>query len=47
VSRFDSELRLCLGELLGERPPEPEHDALRFFGQWLAERNLGLVSIAA
>jgi hypothetical protein len=46
VPGFDSELRLCLAEVLGERPPEPDGDALRFFRQWLAERNLGLVPIA-
>ena len=43
---FDTELRQCLDEILGERPPTPDADALRFFGQWLAERNLGLVPIA-
>jgi MOSC domain len=46
VAGFDRELRLCLAELLGERPPEPEHEALPFFRQWLAERNLGLAAIA-
>jgi len=43
---FEPELRDCLGEILGERPPDPDADALRFFRQWLAERNLGLVPIA-
>ena len=43
---FDTELRACLGEILGERPPDPDTDSLLFFGQWLAERNLGLVPIA-
>jgi MOSC domain-containing protein YiiM len=43
---FDSDLRLCLGEILGESPPEPDGEPLRFFGQWLGERNLGLVPIA-
>jgi hypothetical protein len=43
------ELRLCLGEILGAGVPEPPDDAvepIRFFGQWLAERNLGLVPVA-
>lgn len=44
--RFDAELRLCLGEILGESPPDPDEDALLSFKQWLAERNLGLVPIA-
>jgi hypothetical protein len=45
---FANELRDCLGELLGgPTPPVPEDVApLRFFRQWLAERNLGLVPIA-
>jgi hypothetical protein len=46
VSTFDSELRLCLGEILGEPPPDPDTETLLFFRQWLAERNLGLVPIA-
>jgi hypothetical protein len=44
---FDTELRECLGIVLGEPPPEPEHDPLLFFKQWLAGRNLGLVPIAS
>jgi len=43
VSIFDSELRACLGEVLGEAPPVPDTQAVLFFKQWLAERNLGLV----
>jgi hypothetical protein len=43
---FDSELRGCLEEILAVRPPSPEPDALLFYKQWLAERNLGLVPIA-
>ena len=43
---FDSELRLCLGEILGESPPKPDGDPLLSFRQWLGERNLGLVPIA-
>jgi hypothetical protein len=43
------DLRLCLEEVLGAQVPEPPGDLvepIRFFGQWLAERNLGLVPIA-
>lgn len=42
------DLRACLSEMLGFRAPDVPDDAepLRFFGQWLAERNLGLVPIA-
>ena len=43
---FDSELRSCLAEILGESPPEPDGEPLHFFRQWLGERNLGLVPIA-
>jgi hypothetical protein len=43
---FDSELRGCLEEILSVRPPAPELDAVLFYRQWLAERNLGLVPIA-
>lgn len=43
---FESELRECLELVLGDETPEPEYDALLFFKQWLAERNLGLVPIA-
>jgi hypothetical protein len=46
VSGFDSELRSSLAEVLGEDVPEPTGQALTFFRQWLAERNLGLVSVA-
>jgi hypothetical protein len=46
VGDFEREFRECLGEVLGEPPPSPEFDGLRFYGQWLAERNLGLVPIA-
>lgn len=43
-----SELRACLGEMLRSPAPEPgaTDDPVRFFRQWLAERNLGLVPIA-
>jgi MOSC domain len=46
MSPFETELRACLGEVLGEEPPVPDTEALLFFKQWLAERNLGLVPIA-
>jgi MOSC domain len=46
MSSFDTELRECIGEILRDRPPDPDKDALLFFRQWLAERNLGLVPIA-
>lgn len=46
MSAFDRELRNCLEQILGVRPPRPEFDALLFFRQWLGERNLGLVPIA-
>ncbi len=46
--RFANELRVCLGEILRRAVPEPAaaDDPVRFFKQWLAERNLGLVPIA-
>jgi hypothetical protein len=43
---FERELRDCLEVVLGSAPPSPEFDALVFYKQWLAERNLGLVPIA-
>ena len=47
VPRFANEFRACLSEIL--RAPVPEAaergDPVRFFKQWLAERNLGLVPI--
>jgi hypothetical protein len=46
VSTFEREFRECLEEVLSIRPPPPEPDAMLFFKQWLAERNLGLVPIA-
>ena len=46
MAAFEFELRLCLGEILGEPSPDPDTDALLFFRQWLAERNRGLVPIA-
>ncbi len=45
---FASELRDCLSEIVGGPVPAPPagfEDPQRFFGQWLAERNLGLVPI--
>jgi hypothetical protein len=46
MAAFEAELLECLEVVLGSRPPTPEYDAPRFFKQWLAERNLGLVPIA-
>jgi MOSC domain-containing protein YiiM len=49
VSTFATEFGVCLSEVLRARVPElPEDgdDPVRFFGQWLAERNLGLVPIS-
>ncbi|HZO61887.1 MAG TPA: MOSC domain-containing protein [Gaiellaceae bacterium] len=45
---FARDLRACLGEILRLPVPEPaaSDDPVRFFGQWLAERNLGLVPVA-
>jgi hypothetical protein len=47
-SPFASGLRACLSEILHGPVPAPgEADQpVRFFRQWLAERNLGLVAIA-
>jgi hypothetical protein len=48
MARAD-DLRDCLGEVLGSAVPEVPNnsgDPLRFYRQWLAERNLGLVPIA-
>jgi hypothetical protein len=47
VSSFGSELRACLSEILRGSVPEAAEDdhPVRFFEQWLAERNLGLVPI--
>jgi len=48
VTSLADDLRLCLGELLrAQVPASPDaEEPLRFFRQWLAERNLGLVPIA-
>jgi hypothetical protein len=40
---FDSDLRACLTSILGTDVPEGDDE--RFYGQWLAERNLGLVPV--
>lgn len=40
---FAADLRSCLSFILGAEVPDG--DDLRFYGQWLAERNLGLVPI--
>jgi len=49
MTALADDLRNCLDEMLGDRVPEAPgdvDDAVRFFGQWLGERNLGLVPIA-
>jgi hypothetical protein len=46
VPGFADELRECVAELLRAPAPAPEGEPLLFYGQWLAERNLGLVPIA-
>ncbi len=46
MSDFEREFVDGLYEVLGERPPSPELVEMRLYGQWLAERNLGLVPIA-
>jgi MOSC domain len=48
VPTLGGELHDCLSEMIGEPipgPPDDVEDPLRFFGQWLAERNLGLAPI--
>jgi hypothetical protein len=48
ASTLARELRDCLREMLGgpvPTPPDDVEDPQRFFQQWLAERNLGLVPI--
>jgi hypothetical protein len=47
MTAFADDLRACLAEVLRSPVPAAEgDDPVRFFGQWLAERNLGLVPIA-
>ena len=48
VPPLANELRACLSEILRSPVPVPGEadDPMRFFKQWLAERNLGLVPIA-
>jgi hypothetical protein len=46
MATFDDSLRECVSIVLGREVPAPEGDGLTFVGQWLAERNLGLVPIA-
>ena len=48
MSTFGNEFRDCLSEVLHAPVPDPPvdgDDPVRFYGQWLAERNLGLVPI--
>jgi hypothetical protein len=42
---LDSELRACLALILDDDVPPADGEALAFYGQWLAERNLGLVPV--
>jgi hypothetical protein len=46
MSQFDSEFGPCLAMVYGADVPPPEFEPIRFYGQWLAERNLGMVPIA-
>lgn len=46
MSQFETEFGVCLETIYGKPVPPPEFEAVRFYGQWLAERNLGLVPIA-
>ena len=46
MTTFDAELRDALALILGSPTPPAEGEALPFFEQWLAERNVGLVPIA-
>jgi MOSC domain-containing protein len=43
---FDTEFRTGIALIVGDDVPPPEGAALAFYGQWLAERNLGLVPVA-
>jgi hypothetical protein len=46
VNAFADDFRACLAEVLRAPVPAAEgDDPVRFYGQWLAERNLGLVPI--
>jgi hypothetical protein len=46
MSQFESEFGPCLELVYGSSVPPPEFEPVRFYGQWLAERNLGLVPVA-
>ena len=46
MSQFESQFGACLETIYGKPVPPPEFEAIRFYGQWLAEHNLGLVPIA-
>jgi hypothetical protein len=46
MSPFEAELRAGIGVIVGDDVPPPDGAALAFYGQWLAERNLGLVPVA-
>lgn len=42
---FDDELPQCIEQILGAAPPESDGTSLLLVGQWLGERNLGLVPV--
>jgi hypothetical protein len=46
MTPFDAELRAGIALIIDDQVPPPEGSALTFYGQWLAERNLGLVPVA-
>ncbi|HEY5295551.1 MAG TPA: MOSC domain-containing protein [Gaiellaceae bacterium] len=42
---FDDELAQCIEQIVGAVPPEFEGGSMLLAGQWLGERNLGLVPV--
>jgi MOSC domain-containing protein YiiM len=46
VPTFDAELRDALALILKSDVPASEGNAMRFYRQWLAEQNLGLVAVS-
>jgi len=46
VTTFAEDLQSCIADVLDASVPPAEGEPVRFYGQWLAERNLGLVPIA-
>jgi len=45
MSTFAAELRGCLALILDADVPPADGEPIAFYGQWLAERNLGLVPV--